>query len=86
MEKREILKEGRNCWRMVSSDRATFLVDGESYYSAFAEAMEHARQQVLIVSWDIDSRIRQLFESLRSFRAQKLTDRTDLARRGESSP
>lgn len=38
--------------------RAAFLVDGEKYFKAIAEAVRQARQSVLIVGWDIDSRIR----------------------------
>jgi phosphatidylserine/phosphatidylglycerophosphate/cardiolipin synthase-like enzyme/uncharacterized membrane protein YdjX (TVP38/TMEM64 family) len=53
-----ILKEGWNCWRREPCRRAAFLVDGEAYFSAFAAAVERARQQVLIVGWDIDSRVR----------------------------
>jgi len=58
MENRTILQEDRNFWRLEPSGRAAFLVDGEAYFSAFAAAVEQARQQVLILGWDIDSRVR----------------------------
>ncbi len=52
-----VLEEGRNCWRKVSAERVAFLVDGEAYFSAFASAVEKARHSVLILGWDIDSRV-----------------------------
>ncbi|MBE0597299.1 MAG: VTT domain-containing protein [Desulfuromonadales bacterium] len=57
MENR-ILQPGRNCWQLADSGRAAFLVDGEAYFSAFAAAAERARHSVLVLGWDIDSRIR----------------------------
>jgi phosphatidylserine/phosphatidylglycerophosphate/cardiolipin synthase-like enzyme/uncharacterized membrane protein YdjX (TVP38/TMEM64 family) len=62
-----ILKKGRNCWRIEPCRRAAFLIDGEAYYSAFAAAVERARRQVLILGWDIDSRVR-LFRDDRQHR------------------
>jgi phospholipase D1/2 len=53
-----ILREGRNCWRLGRADRVTFLVDGEAYFSAFAAAVEQARQSIFILGWDIDGQIR----------------------------
>ena len=58
--KRQILQEGRNCWRILPASRVAFLVDAEAYFSAFASAAQKARQSILIAAWDIDSRI-QLF-------------------------
>lgn len=58
MEESRILIPGRNCWRIGRSPRAAFLVDAEAYYAAFAAAVGRARQSVLILGWDIDSRIR----------------------------
>lgn len=49
---------GRNCWRVADAHRAAFLVDGEDYFRAFAEACEGARSTIYILGWDIDSRIR----------------------------
>ncbi len=53
-----ILHEGRNCLGVASAKRVTFLVDTESYFSAFAEAVLNARKSILIIGWDIDSRVR----------------------------
>jgi phospholipase D1/2 len=52
-----ILKEGRNCWRIRNAGRMAFLVDGASYYEAFASAVEQAQKSIYIAGWDIDSRI-----------------------------
>lgn len=60
MPEHEILKEGRNCWRIAHADRVAFLVDGAAYFAAFVAALEKARQSVFIIGWDIDRRIRLL--------------------------
>lgn len=51
-----ILREGRNCWRLLPCENAAFLVDGAEYFSAFKAAVCEARQSILILGWDIDSR------------------------------
>ena len=58
MEEKKILQPGRNCRQILPCSRVAFLVDGEAYYSAVAAAIERARHSVLILGWDIDSRIR----------------------------
>ncbi len=57
MEKRSILVEGRNCWTRRRADRVSFLIDGAAYYRAFVSAVEQAQRSILIVGWDLDSRI-----------------------------
>ncbi len=52
-----ILQEGRNCYRIAFCRQATFLIDGESYFKALAEALKNACQAVYILGWDFDSRI-----------------------------
>jgi phospholipase D1/2 len=66
-----ILEQGRNTWRIGRADRAAFLVDTESYFSAFAEAVLNAEHTILICGWDIDSRV-ELFRdnSQRDFPTQ----------------
>lgn len=51
-----ILREGRNCWRILPCENAAFLVDGAEYFSAFKAVAREARQSILILGWDIDSR------------------------------
>lgn len=53
-----VLKEGRNCWRFAQASRLGFLVDAENYFRAFEEAVSAAQHKVLIVGWDVDSRMR----------------------------
>lgn len=52
-----ILKEGRNCWCFSRADRIAFLVDAENYFRAFEEAVSQAQSTIIIVGWDIDSRM-----------------------------
>ncbi len=52
-----ILKEGKNCWRIRRADRSSFLVDGASYFEAFASAIDQAREAIYIAGWEIDSRV-----------------------------
>ena len=58
VEDKEILVEGRNCWRIAPANRVAFLIDGASYFAAFMSAVERARRSVLVVGWDFDSRIK----------------------------
>ncbi|HKL26901.1 MAG TPA: VTT domain-containing protein [Desulfuromonadales bacterium] len=49
---------GENCWRAAEAGRIAFLVDGQAYFRAVAEACEAARQCIHIIGWDMDSRLR----------------------------
>jgi phosphatidylserine/phosphatidylglycerophosphate/cardiolipin synthase-like enzyme/uncharacterized membrane protein YdjX (TVP38/TMEM64 family) len=53
-----VLVAGKNCWRIAQADRAAFLIDGDAYFAAFRHAVSRARHNVMIVGWDIDSRVR----------------------------
>ena len=55
--RKSILVEGRNCWRIAHAGRAAFLVDADAYFDAFVSAVEKARKSILILAWDIDSRL-----------------------------
>jgi phosphatidylserine/phosphatidylglycerophosphate/cardiolipin synthase-like enzyme/uncharacterized membrane protein YdjX (TVP38/TMEM64 family) len=57
MAQSAILKPGTNCWRIEHADRAAFLVDGAEFFRAFRETVKQAQRSVLIIAWDIDSRI-----------------------------
>lgn len=52
------LKPGKNCWRLERAEQVAFLIDGEDYYRAVREAITQARHSILILGWDIDSRMR----------------------------
>lgn len=58
----EILQPGENCWRIEHSHRATFLIDGEAYFKAFRAAALRAKHSILLLGWDIDSRVPLLME------------------------
>ena len=53
-----ILKKNHNSWRISHAKRVAFLIDGAEYFKAFRAAVENAKQSILIVGWDIDSRMR----------------------------
>lgn len=56
--RQRLLQPGRNCWRLERSENIAFLIDAADYFSALRQAIENAREQILILGWDIDSRIR----------------------------
>lgn len=47
---------GRNCADVARANRISLLVDGESYFKAFAHAALRAQRSILIVGWDFHSR------------------------------
>ncbi|MHB1951584.1 MAG: VTT domain-containing protein [Acidiferrobacteraceae bacterium] len=49
---------GQNCWRIEQAERLSFLIDADAYFRAFTEAARQAQHSVLIIGWDIDSRLR----------------------------
>lgn len=44
--------EGKNCWRESNAVRGAFIVDGESYFRAFRQALIQAETYVCILAWD----------------------------------
>lgn len=58
MIRTSLLEPGRNCWRVATATRATVIVDAEGYFRAARNAMREATQQILLVGWDFDARIR----------------------------
>ena len=55
---RRVLDPSRNCSEIAKSDRFALLIDGSNYYGALAECIARARRTVVIVGWDLDSRVR----------------------------
>ena len=55
-----LFQPGRNCWRIETSPRAAFLVDGDIYYRCFVETARKAKRSILITGWDFHSRTRLL--------------------------
>lgn len=52
----QLFQPGRNCWRVEHADRAAFVVDGDAYFTAFAEAARNAQHSILVTGWDFHSR------------------------------
>ncbi len=52
-----LTRVGRNLWRRCRSRRAAVLVDTAAYFEAFIRACEKAERSILIVGWDLDSRV-----------------------------
>ncbi|MDZ3838414.1 MAG: VTT domain-containing protein [Rhodospirillales bacterium] len=50
--------EGETCWRLLRAHRVAFLIDAAAYFSAFKAAALRARRSIIIVGWDVDSRVR----------------------------
>lgn len=51
------LRPGSSCWRLTDSARAALLVDAAAYYAALRSAILKARRRILMLGWDIDSRV-----------------------------
>lgn len=51
------LTEGRNCWRLARAERFGWLIDGEDYFRAVRDSIGAARREIVIVGWDMDSRV-----------------------------
>ena len=56
--RKAILREGETVWRLCHANRAALLLDGAAYFGALRSALLQARRSVVIVGWDIDSRVR----------------------------
>lgn len=69
-----ILVEGETCWKIAKTKRLSFLIDASAYFDTLASALEHAEQSVLIVGWDIDSRLELRRENLSPTFPNKLGD------------
>jgi phosphatidylserine/phosphatidylglycerophosphate/cardiolipin synthase-like enzyme/uncharacterized membrane protein YdjX (TVP38/TMEM64 family) len=52
-----ILREGINCWRVARADRGAFLIDAAAYFAVLRDALAQARREVMILGWDVDSRV-----------------------------
>jgi phospholipase D1/2 len=49
--------EAPNAWRLERAPRAGVIVDADAYFRAVHHAIVNARRQVLLLGWDIDSRL-----------------------------
>ena len=53
-----VLEPGRNCDRLAKARQFALLVDGSNYYGTLAQSIERAKHTVVILGWDLDSRVR----------------------------
>jgi phospholipase D1/2 len=51
-----IARPRHNCWRVEHASRVGFIVDGEDYYRALADAFARAERSIAIVGWDVNTR------------------------------
>jgi phospholipase D1/2 len=56
-ERSAFLEPGRNCWRVERTNRAAFIVDAAAYFRLALRAMIRAKHQIIIIGWDLDTRI-----------------------------
>lgn len=52
-----VVRVGRNCWRMEHANRVAVVVDAADYFHFVRELCESARNLLIFVGWDFDSRI-----------------------------
>lgn len=52
-----LLVPGRTCWRLERAERVTLIVDGADYFAAARAALRRARHSILLIGWDLDTRI-----------------------------
>ncbi len=58
----DLLRSGRNVWRVETAARATVLIDAAAFFKAVRGACLKARRRILVIGWDIDSRTRLVGE------------------------
>jgi phospholipase D1/2 len=51
------LEDGRNCWRVSRAGRASLVVDACDYFRLARKAMLKAKSQIMMMGWDIDTRV-----------------------------
>ena len=78
MELESPINEGRNCWWSGDTERFAWLIDGEAYFTALRECMENARQEIIIIGWDIDSRVSLIREENNHYYPSPLADTLEL--------
>lgn len=53
----EIFQIGSNCWRIERGSRIAVIVDAADYFRVARDAMLQAREQIMLIGWDVDPRI-----------------------------
>jgi phospholipase D1/2 len=55
--KSALLQPGRNCWRVERAGRAALIVDADNYYRNARQAMLAAKSLIILIGWDVDTRV-----------------------------
>jgi len=76
-----IARDGETCWRRARADRFGVIVDAAAYFDILVDAFEAARESIVIVGWDVHSRLRLR----RSDDGPELRDLLDRLARGRPS-
>ena len=50
-------KPGENCWQIAKANQACVILDAENYYKNLYENLCKAKQQIIFLGWDFDSRL-----------------------------
>ncbi|SDC62294.1 Phosphatidylserine/phosphatidylglycerophosphate/cardiolipin synthase [Sphingomonas sp. YR710] len=53
----DLFVPGHNCWKIEQADRVAVIIDAAEYFRVVRDAMLRAREQIVIVGWDVDPRI-----------------------------
>ncbi|KKC26381.1 phospholipase D-like domain-containing protein [Sphingomonas sp. SRS2] len=53
----KIFRAGSNCWQVKRGSRIAVIVDAADYFRVARDAMLQAREQIMLVGWDVDPRI-----------------------------
>ena len=56
----DVLKPGKNCWRIEKASYASIIVDYANYYRDLHKSICKAKESLFILGWDIDGRIELL--------------------------
>jgi len=54
---RDFFQAGSNCWKVETASRMSVIIDAADYFRVARDAMLEAREQILLVGWDVDPRI-----------------------------
>ncbi len=60
LQQSHLLRPKKNCCKIAHSGRVGVLIDASNYYRALHETLLRAENQVLILGWDTDSRVKLL--------------------------
>ncbi len=56
------LEPGGNCWRIETAERAALVIDAADYFRLARQAMLNAKSQILLMGWDLDTRLKLIDE------------------------